>query len=256
MKRIVTLASLVIIWSVMTIAQSPQRHVRVLFIGDSITDGGWGRSGGSMASSEERNQKDLNHIYGHGYMEMTAAHFLSTRPSEDYQFFNRGISGNTLADLHARWEKDALALHPDIVSILVGTNDADCFLRENGQKTFDQKQWKEEYRKLIEELRKQNPQVKIVIGTPFVAKAGRIGKQDNYAQRADLIVRMGEAVKELAIEENAICIPYGEMFAWLQKNSPRPDYWIWDGIHPTTAGHRRMADLWIEKAGTLFKDSL
>ena len=64
-----------------------------MFIGDSVTDGGWGRSGGNMAPSEERNQKDLNHIFGHGYMEMCAAHFLSTYPQQDLQFFNRGKDG-------------------------------------------------------------------------------------------------------------------------------------------------------------------
>lgn len=256
MKRITTLVTLILIWSVMTIAQSQQRHVRVLFIGDSITDGGWGRSGGSMAPSEERNQKDLNHLYGHGYMEMTAAHFLSNYPAKGFQFFNRGISGNTLADLSTRWEKDALSLHPDIVSILVGTNDADVYLREETLKPFDDHQWKELYRHLIEELRKQNPQVKIVLGTPFVAKVGKIGHKANYSQRVNLISRLGDIVKELAMEENAICIPYDEMFTRLQQDSSCSDYWIWDGIHPTTAGHRRMADLWIEKAGTLLRDSL
>ena len=24
------------------------------------------------------------------------------------------------------------------------------------------------------------------------------------------------------------------------------EYWIWDGIHPTPAGHRLMADVWID----------
>ena len=65
---------------------------RVLYIGDSVTDGGWGRSGGSMAPSHERNQKDLNHIYGHSYMLFCAAHYESTQPYAGLQFFNRGIS--------------------------------------------------------------------------------------------------------------------------------------------------------------------
>ncbi len=65
---------------------------RVLYIGDSVTDGGWGRSGGSMIPSEQRNQKDLNHIYGHSYMMLCAAHYESTQPYAGLQFFNRGIS--------------------------------------------------------------------------------------------------------------------------------------------------------------------
>jgi phospholipase/lecithinase/hemolysin len=37
---------------------------------------------------------------------------------------------------------------------------------------------------------------------------------------------------------------------WLSRNctEPAPSYWIWDGIHPTPAGHKRMADLWLKKA--------
>lgn len=48
---------------------------RVLYIGDSVTDGGWGRSGGSALPSEKRNHSDLNHVYGHSYMMLCAAHY-------------------------------------------------------------------------------------------------------------------------------------------------------------------------------------
>ena len=229
----------------LTLMQVPDHGGCVLFIGDSITDGGWGRSGGSMAPSEERNQKDPNHIYGHGYMEMCAAHFQSAYPKRDFRFFNRGISGNTLSDLAQRWEKDALALHPDVVSILVGTNDADSYLNTHTTEPFDYRKWKEEYRLLLHTLRQQNPNVIIVLGTPFVAKAGRIGLRDDYAKRESIVAQLAVTVKQLAQEESAICIPFDELFSDLQKEAIRPDYWIWDGIHPTTAGHRRMADLWI-----------
>ncbi len=130
----------------------PALHAqRVLYIGDSVTDGGWGRSGGSMAPSDQRNQKDLNHIYGHGYMFICAAHYESTQPYAGLQFFNRGISGNTLDDLKSRWQQDVLDLKPD-------------------------------------------------------------------------------------------------MFHELQQSHPNERYWIWDAVHPTPAGHQRMADLWISKA--------
>ena len=66
-----------------------KKGVRFLFIGDSITDGGWGRSGGKMMPTEERNQKDLNHIYGHSYMMLCAARIQSDYPEQETQFFNR-----------------------------------------------------------------------------------------------------------------------------------------------------------------------
>lgn len=78
---------------------------RVLYIGDSVTDGGWGRSGGSALPSEKRNHGDLNHVYGHSYMMLCAAHYQSLYPYGNLEFFNRSISGNTLTDLEQRWEQ-------------------------------------------------------------------------------------------------------------------------------------------------------
>ena len=53
---------------------------RILFIGDSITDGGWGKSGGSAKPSDKRTHWDMNHIYGHGYMFLCAAHYQAEYP--------------------------------------------------------------------------------------------------------------------------------------------------------------------------------
>ena len=53
---------------------------RVLFIGDSITDGAWGNANVWNATSDERNQTDMNHIYGHGYMMIAAAQCEALMP--------------------------------------------------------------------------------------------------------------------------------------------------------------------------------
>ena len=100
-----------------------QAQTKVLFIGDSITDGNWGNSCGMPTSSDERSQWDMNHIYGSGYMYLCATHYQGNYPEREYEFFNRGISGNTLADLQARWQKDVLDINPDVLSILIGTKD-------------------------------------------------------------------------------------------------------------------------------------
>ena len=96
---------------------------RVVFVGDSVTDGAWGRSNGLAVPSGERNQKDLNHIYGHSYMMLLAAWYESQYPQAGFEFFNRGISGDDLPRLAARWDEDVLALRPGILSIQVGIND-------------------------------------------------------------------------------------------------------------------------------------
>ena len=108
-----------------------QSQTRVLFIGDSITDSNWGNSGGTAQPSAERSHWDMNHIYGSGYMYLCATHFQGHYPEQEYDFFNRGISGNTLNDLKNRWQQDVIEIKPDVLSILIGTNDVSQFLDKN-----------------------------------------------------------------------------------------------------------------------------
>lgn len=220
---------------------------RVVYTGDSITDGGWGRSGGSMASAEERNRSDLNHLYGHSFMLFAAAHFESCYPERAWSFHNRGISGYTLDDLHTRWERDVLALQPDLLSILIGTNDVDRALREGDG--IDVVAWEHSYRRLLDRTREAFPTIRLVLCTPFVANTGRMTKQTNYAERAAQVAALAEVVVRLAEEYGATLVRFDQLFAELLSMPVRGEHWIWDGIHPTAAGHRRMADLWIEKAG-------
>lgn len=219
---------------------SANAQKRVLYIGDSITDGAWGNSGGSAKSSEQRTHWDLNHIFGHGYMYLCAAEMMAEHPGE-YQFFNRGISGNTLADLEVRWQKDVLDLKPDIISILIGTNDVWRALDKN--KEVDIKEWTARYDSLITKTKNVLPDVKIVLCTPFVSKVGKIGSNANYPIRKEQVAACAAAVRHLAYKHGATLVSFDDLFNNL--TSPSPDYWIWDGIHPTAAGHKKMANMWL-----------
>ena len=84
---------------------------RVLFQGDSITDGKRGRS------------PDPNHILGHGYVFIIAAKYGAGFAELNLDFVNRGVSGNTVLDLEKRWQTDTLDLKPDLLCVLIGVND-------------------------------------------------------------------------------------------------------------------------------------
>ena len=231
--------------------------LRILFMGDSITDGGWGRSGGSMASAEERNQKDLNHLYGHSFMLFCAAHFESRYPEREYQFFNRGISGYTLCDLHERWERDIATLQPDVLTILIGTNDVGKVVgsKEEQGRAFDPEAWEQSYRALLTKTRKAFPSIRLILCTPFVAPTGRMATRAYYPQYEAGVQACAEAVHRLAVEFQASVVDFHALMAELhaQQDVGNKGYWIWDGIHPTAAGHRRMADHWIEVATPLLQ---
>ncbi len=220
---------------------------RVLFIGDSITDGAWGNSSVWNATSDQRNQNDMNHIYGHGYMMIVASREQALYPEEDWVFWNRGISGNTLDDLAGRWQKDVLDLNPDIVSILIGTNDVEQAL--NDGRIIDAELWDKKLRMLLDETLKHNPQTRFVLCTPFVAKAGWRGESENYAKRLQMITELVNIIEKISNDYHATLVPFHTLVSETISSTPNlpVSYWIWDGIHPTPAMHYRMAEMWIDK---------
>ena len=221
---------------------------RILFIGDSITDGNWG--GGGAKPSSERNHWDQNHIFGSGYMYLCAAHYQGLYPEREYRFLNRGISGHKLEDLKGRWEVDVLKESPDVLSVLIGTNDIDQFMRSK-EKAFDFERWGNNYKALIDASLKQNPHLKLVLCSPFVVNSGGMKSKADFALRDSLIREAGQVVEKIAADCGAVFINYQQLFDELYYKYPAlPDtYWLWDGIHPTPAGHQKMAERWVEQAG-------
>ena len=81
----------------------------VLFQGDSITDAG-------------RDRRNYYHLGG-GYPKYAARYIKEAHPDADIEFINLGISGNRTGQLFDRLYPDAIALQPDIISVLIGIND-------------------------------------------------------------------------------------------------------------------------------------
>ena len=136
---------------------------KILYIGDSITDGNWGWVGNNPI----RSTTDMNHIYGHSYVYICASYYMSEYPEENYQFFNRGTNGNQLPDLQARWQKDVLDINPDILSILIGINDLNV-VYDNGTKVLDTAKFERQYRDIIERSLKQNPNLTISLSGRYL----------------------------------------------------------------------------------------
>jgi len=195
---------------------------RILFQGDSITDGNRGRN------------DDPNHILGHGYAFIIAAKYGAQFPERKLTFMNRGISGNKVNDLSARWKQDTLDLKPDILSILVGINDL-C-----GQMPAEK--YEETYDKLLADTVTALPNVKLALGEPFALPV-RGFKEGWESRRAELKNRQ-QIVEKLASKYHAAVVHYQRVFDDACKRAPA-EHWIWDGVHPTYSGHQLMADEWV-----------
>lgn len=222
---------------------------RVVFIGDSITDGDWGKADGKQ--SENRNCYDMNHVYGHGFMSMCATHFLSEYPEKRFRFYNRGLSGNRLIHLEERWEKDVIALHPDVVSILVGVNDS----RDKPLDEYDFVGWEARYRRILDRTLVSNPSVRFVLCAPFLEKVGAVSYNKDFPGQKAIVEKMAAIVRRIASDYGAVLVPFDDEMDRLLSTDRSGDihYWTWDGVHPTYAGHSFLAKLWIEKAGYLLE---
>ncbi len=203
----------------------------ILFQGDSITDGNRGRN------------IDPNHIMGHGYAFSIASRVGADYPEKRYQFYNRGISGNKVVDLEKRWQADTLDLKPDVLSILVGVNDANSVVF-NRQPSVSVEEYEEVYQELLEKTRALFPEIILVLCEPFVLKVGRMNEKWE-ASYSDMLKRQA-IVRKLSQKYDTVFVGFQEVFDKACEKVPC-DYWIWDGVHPTVAGHELMAREWLKQ---------
>lgn len=215
------------------VSDLPARGLTFLFQGDSITDGNRGRNA------------DPNHAMGHGYAFAIASRVGADFPQEKFNFLNRGISGNKIPDLLKRWQTDALDLKPDVLSILIGINDTGASVRHAAD-AGSVAEFESGYRTLLQDCKAAKPGMLFILGLPFVCPVGQV-KNDWDAWR-DGVRQRTDVVRKLASECNAVLVDYQAVFDKAARLAP-PGYWVWDGIHPTPAGHELMAREWIEQAG-------
>jgi lysophospholipase L1-like esterase len=203
---------------------------RLLFQGDSITDMKWGR-----------NQKDRNHYLGHSYVYLIAARLGLDMPEAKLDIYNRGMSGHKIGDLRGRWQKDAIDMNPDLLSILIGVNDVGRNLD-----SVDVKTWESDYRFILNASHKANPDLKLVLLDPFVLASGRLSNADSFTRWRDQIEHLIHIVGQLAKDYNAVHIKTQEVFDAAAK-AVSPEQWVWDGVHPLPQGHELIARNWLQE---------
>jgi len=204
----------------------------VLMQGDSITEGG--RWPGD----------DFNHIMGQDYAYMLAGGIGLTYPERHLTFINRGVSGNTVTDLAARWQADTIALHPDVLSIMVGVNDTFYGKGETLEA------YEATYDKLLADTIQASPNIKIVLGEPFLMPVKSYA-EDYPAKRAELERRQA-VVRRLSAKYHLPVVLYQKAFDAALSRAPA-DYWSWDGVHPTYAGHALMAETWLKTVDSFWR---
>lgn len=192
----------------------------VLFIGDSVTDCGRRTDPGGL---------------GDGYVRL-----LAEGPLRGHRVTNRGVAGDRAADLAARWDTDAVAEQPDVLSVLVGVNDT--WRRYDTGEITPLDAFEATYRALLD---RASDVRRLVLVEPFLLPV--VPDQARWWDE-DLGARVA-VVGRLATEYDAVLVPAAAHLTTLAQQhgaSALAD----DGVHPTALGHRVLADLWWAGAGS------
>jgi lysophospholipase L1-like esterase len=208
-------------------------HSTLVFIGDSITDAGRVRPG---------NDTSPFGALGNGYVSQVEALISATHLDQRIRVENRGISGNTVRDLKARWQQDVLDLQPDWVSVMIGINDVwrqfDCEFLPDIHVNL------EEYTATLGELARQTrPLVNgFVVMSPFLIEAN---KADRMRAMMD---RYGAAARQVAAENDALFVDvqaaYDAATARMYSMALAADR-----VHPGAAGHMIIARAFLDAIG-------
>ena len=199
--------------------------MKILFQGDSITDAGRGRNDETL---------------GYGYPVMVAGDLGFAEPGQ-HTFLNRGISGNRVVDIYSRIKSDIWNLEPDVMSLLIGVNDV--WHEVDWHNGVEADRFEKVYRMLLEDTREACPDLKIMLMEPFVLPGVATTPHMDFFRTE--VGKRAEITGRLAREYQVAFVPLQDRLNEACKLAPA-DYWLVDGVHPTTAGHRLVANAWLE----------
>ena len=197
---------------------------KLLFIGDSVTDCDRAKPEGEGSSQ----------ALGNGYVSIVDGFLQSTYPELGIRVVNKGISGNTVRDLKARWQEDVIDQKPDWLSIMIGINDV---WRQFDSPLIKEKHvYLDEYRDTLTNLVRETKQVveNIVLMTPFYIEPNA---DDHMRSKMD---QYGKTVAAVANEIGCLFIDTQAAFNKVLAHT-YPAAIAWDRVHPNATGHTILA---------------
>ena len=150
------------------------------------------------------------------------------------------MNGDTAALVRERWEHDALALEPTVISLLVGINDT--WRRYDGGRPTSTQEFEDHYRAMLDAAR-ERLDVRFVLVEPFLLPL----TPEQEAWREDLDPRIA-VVRSLAKEYGARLLAADVLFTEAVEAAGAA-HWSTDGVHLTAAGNGLLAEAWLDELG-------
>lgn len=188
----------------------------IVLMGDSITD-----------ADRRRDPEAL----GFGY-----ARLIARECPADVRVVNRGISGDRAVNLRRRWDEDALAEKPWLLSVYVGINDV--WRRFDSGDPTSAADFKLVYAELLSRSRDAGVE-RFALVEPFLLPVdpGQEGWLEDLHEKQ-------EVVRALAGASDTVLVPLQEPLAALAGRLG-PTEVASDGVHPSESGTRAIAAAWL-----------
>ncbi len=210
-------------------AQAPavtlKKGDRVVFLGDSITQGGGGPK---------------------GYVTLIKKALAEKHPDLGIEVLNAGISGNKVPDLQRRLQHDVLDKKPTVVVIYIGINDVWHGERDPARGTPKDK-YEAGLKEIIEKVKAAG--ARVVLCTPSV-----IGEKPDGSNALDVkLDEYADVSRQVAKEERVPLCDLRKAFVGYLKehNAEKKERGVLtnDRVHLNDAGNRLVAETILKSLG-------
>jgi lysophospholipase L1-like esterase len=199
-----------------------QHNQKIVLIGDSITDCG---------------RRDSAAPYGDGYVSILRDIAIAGWPERDITWVNKGIGGDTVVNLRARWQQDVIDEKPDWLTIKIGINDLGCYL-SGVPEAVAPPVFREVYEEILTRATTEiTPH--IVLITPFYMSTDRSGTTAE-SRMLDLLPEYLTVVEQMATQFGLPIVHLQPVFERQLAHRPASAFCA-EPVHPNRTGHTIIA---------------
>ncbi len=199
------------------IAMQSARPTKVIFFGDSITEGG---------------------VHAGGYIDRMRKMIKAKNSANAFQLTGAGISGNKVYDLYLRLEDDVLSQKPDWVFIYVGVNDV--WHKKSFGTGTDPDKFEKFYVALIKKMQAQG--IAVALCTPAVIGEKADGQNEMDAD----LNKFSQIIRTLAAKYDLPLVDLRRAFFdyLVKSNGANKEKGVLttDGVHLNEAGSQLVAE--------------
>lgn len=220
--------------AIVSLAQSLKQFKkgeRVVFVGNSITDGG----------------------HYHSYIWL---YYMTHFPARRIDVFNAGIGGDIAMQIHDRMETDVFSHKPTVITLTFGMNDTGYgeYLRDNAKEFADKRvqQSFASYQLIEKKLQNYTGARKLMIASSPYDETSKIRSRP-FIGKNDALLRIAAFQEESAKKNQWEFLDFNRPMVALNLREQKKDTLFTlcgqDRIHPANDGHFVMAYLFLKQQG-------